>query len=181
MWDLISAGWGALQQGLFESLVEPLVFALGLGNRMEDAFNGTGWLLVGLLQLLVMLAVIAPLERWRPAEPVRDRAAIRVDIAYTLIHRLGLFRVALSFPGFDDQGQWAAFDELHQVVGLGGPGEHVVNGDDVFVCQVGGDASFFEEAFAGQFPVEHLLVQNFDGDGSFQAELSCFPDGAHAS
>ncbi len=97
MWEALSVGWGSLQQGLFEWLVEPLVFALGLGNRVEDAFNGTGWLLVGCLQLLVMLLVIAPLQRWRPAEPVRDRAAIRVDIVYTLIHRLGLFRIALFF------------------------------------------------------------------------------------
>jgi sterol desaturase/sphingolipid hydroxylase (fatty acid hydroxylase superfamily) len=35
------------------------------------------------------------LERWRPVEPVTDRAAVRTDIVYTLIHRLGLFRVLL--------------------------------------------------------------------------------------
>jgi hypothetical protein len=33
--------------------------------------------------------VIGALERWRPVEPVTDRAAVRVDILYTLIHRLG--------------------------------------------------------------------------------------------
>jgi sterol desaturase/sphingolipid hydroxylase (fatty acid hydroxylase superfamily) len=36
-----------------------------------------------------MLTVFAALERWRPVEPVTDRAAVRVDIVYTLIHRLG--------------------------------------------------------------------------------------------
>jgi len=50
---------------------------------------------VGLLQIAVMLVVIGALERWRPVEPVTDRAAVRVDVLYTLIHRLGLFRVAL--------------------------------------------------------------------------------------
>jgi hypothetical protein len=44
-----------------------------------------------------MVAVIVPLQRWRPVEPVVDRQAIRVDILYTLIHRLGLFRLALFF------------------------------------------------------------------------------------
>jgi sterol desaturase/sphingolipid hydroxylase (fatty acid hydroxylase superfamily) len=38
-------------------------------------------------------------------EPVTDRATIRTDILYTLIHRLGLFRIALFFtldPWFDE-------------------------------------------------------------------------------
>ena len=83
------------QQALFESLVQPLAFALGLGNVVEDAFGATGWLLVGLLQLLVMLLVFRALERWWPVEPVTDRAAVRVDVIYTLIHRLGLFRLVL--------------------------------------------------------------------------------------
>ncbi|WP_404299946.1 sterol desaturase family protein [Alicycliphilus denitrificans] len=87
----------AAQQWLFEAVVQPLLFALGLASVLEDAYAATGWLLVGLLQLLVMLLVIAPLERWRPVEPVRDRAAVRVDMLYTLIHRLGLFRLALFF------------------------------------------------------------------------------------
>ena len=85
------------QQALFEAAVQPLLFSLGFGNLLEDGFDATGWLLVGLLQLAVMLAVIAPLERWRPVEPVVDRQAVRVDVLYTLLHRLGLFRVALFF------------------------------------------------------------------------------------
>ncbi|WP_430422233.1 sterol desaturase family protein [Methylibium petroleiphilum] len=85
------------QQALFEAVVQPLLFSLGFGNLLEDGFDATGWLLVGLLQLAVMLAVIAPLERWRPVEPVVDRRAVRVDVLYTLLHRLGLFRVALFF------------------------------------------------------------------------------------
>jgi sterol desaturase/sphingolipid hydroxylase (fatty acid hydroxylase superfamily) len=62
------------------------------------------------------VAVIGPLQRWRPAEPVTDRAAVRIDIGYTLIHRLGLFRVALFFltqPLFD-----ALFGTL-SVAGIG--------------------------------------------------------------
>lgn len=103
--DFFVDAFGAVHQWLFETLVQPLVFAIGLGNRLEDAHSGTGWLLVGLLQLAVMLAVIAPLQRWRPVEPVRDRAAIRVDVVYTLIHRLGLVRLVLFFtlmPLLDD-------------------------------------------------------------------------------
>ncbi len=85
------------QQWLFEAVVQPVLFALGQASVLEDAYDATGWLLVGLLQLLVMLLVIYPLERWRPVEPLRDRAAVRVDVIYTLIHRLGLFRLVLFF------------------------------------------------------------------------------------
>ena len=85
------------QLWLFEALVQPLVFGIGMGHLLEDAFNATGWLLVGLVQLALMLAILVPLERWRPVEPVHDRAAIRTDILYTLLHRLGLFRLALFF------------------------------------------------------------------------------------
>ncbi|RYF63295.1 MAG: sterol desaturase family protein, partial [Comamonadaceae bacterium] len=105
MFDRLADAFGWMQQAMFESLIQPLVYALGLGGWAEDAFDATGWLLVGLLQIAVMLAVIAPLQRWRPAEPVHDRQAIRTDILYTLIHRLGLFRLGLFFlvtPLFDD-------------------------------------------------------------------------------
>ena len=97
--------FASCQQWLFETVVQPLVYGIGLGGYVEDAFDATGWLLVGLIQIAVLLAVIGPLQRWRPAEPVVDRRAIRTDVLYTLIHRLGLFRLALFFtlqPFFDD-------------------------------------------------------------------------------
>jgi sterol desaturase/sphingolipid hydroxylase (fatty acid hydroxylase superfamily) len=102
--DLLEQIFSDAQQWLFEAAVAPLMFASGLGNLLEDGYRATGWLLVGLLQLSIMLAVFVPLQRWRPVEPLTDRAAVRTDIVYTLVHRLGLFRVALFFavePLFD--------------------------------------------------------------------------------
>ncbi|MFN4005417.1 MAG: sterol desaturase family protein [Hylemonella sp.] len=95
--DTVLNAFDAAQQWLYETAVQPLAYLLGLGSRLDDAYDGTGWLLVGLLQLLVLLLVIAPLQRWRPVEPLTDRAAVRVDVLYTLIHRLGLFRLAVYF------------------------------------------------------------------------------------
>jgi len=89
--------FGLVQQGLFEQLVQPLMFALGLGHLLEDGYRGTGWLLVGGLQIVVLVTVIGTLQRWRPVEPVTDRHAVRVDVLYTLVHRLGLFRLAMFF------------------------------------------------------------------------------------
>ncbi len=92
-----SDAFSSLQQTLFEGVIQPLLFGLGMGAVLEDGYVATGWLLVGLLQLLVLLAIIGPLQRWRPVEPITDRATIRTDVLYTLIHRLGLFRLVLFF------------------------------------------------------------------------------------
>jgi sterol desaturase/sphingolipid hydroxylase (fatty acid hydroxylase superfamily) len=101
--------FGQAQQWLFEQVIQPVMFALGWANLLEDGYDATGWLLAGLLQIVVMVTLFRALERWRPVEAVTDRAAVRVDILYTLIHRLGLFRVALFFtlaPGFDTLFGW---------------------------------------------------------------------------
>lgn len=111
VWETLSQWFGQAQQGLYEGVVQPVLYYAGMASLMEDAFEASGWLLVGLLQLLVLVLVIAPLQRWRPVEAVTDRRAIRVDMLYTLVHRLGLFRVALFFstePLWND-----LFGQLH--------------------------------------------------------------------
>ena len=89
--------FAAAQQWLFESLIEPTAFALGLGNLLEDGFVAAGWVLVGLLQVATLLLLIGPAQRRWPVEAVQDRAAVRVDVLYTLLHRLGLFKLAMFF------------------------------------------------------------------------------------
>ena len=98
--------FGDAQQALFECLLQPLMFHLGLGNLLAEGYRATGWLLVGVLEIAIMLTLMRALERWRPAEPVTDRASVRTDIVYTLIHRLGLFRV-LMFFSIDPLWDWA--------------------------------------------------------------------------
>lgn len=87
----------SLQSWLFEAAVQPLMFHAGLGNLLEQGYRATGWLLVGVLQIVLMLTLFRALERWRPVEPVNDRRAVRTDIVYTLLHRLGLVRLLLFF------------------------------------------------------------------------------------
>ena len=103
--NTVTLAFATAQQWLYESIFQPLLFKLGFGNLLEDGYAATGWLLVGLLQIAVLVLVIGPLQRWKPVEPVTDRATVGTDILYTLIHRLGLFRVALFFaidPLLDD-------------------------------------------------------------------------------
>ncbi|MBL8330218.1 MAG: sterol desaturase family protein [Rubrivivax sp.] len=97
MLDSLVDLFGRLQLAVFEGLVQPLLYHLGMGNLVEDAFNGTGWVLMGLLQLLVILTLFRALEAWRPVEAVTDRAAIRTDVLYSVIHRLGLFKLVMFF------------------------------------------------------------------------------------
>jgi sterol desaturase/sphingolipid hydroxylase (fatty acid hydroxylase superfamily) len=84
------------QRALFEPLA-PLLFEWGWGHMLEDAYAACGWFMMGLLQVTLMLLVITPLQRWRPLEPLADRGAVRGDVIYTLVHRLGLFRLGLFF------------------------------------------------------------------------------------
>ena len=85
------------QQWLFETAVQPIMYGVGIGGLLEDGFTATGWFLVGLIQLVVLILIIAPLQKFKPVEPISDRPTIRADILYTLIHRLGFFRLALFF------------------------------------------------------------------------------------
>lgn len=105
------------QQSLFEALVQPLVVALGLAHLLEQAYAATGWLLVGLVQIGLMVLLLAPAQRWWPVESVRDRAAIRCDVVYTLIHRLGLFRLALFFTIDPLWDELLAYARLHNFSG----------------------------------------------------------------
>ena len=86
-----------VQQWLFETFVQPAAFALGAGNLLEDGYAATGWLVVGLLQIAVLVLVLGPAQRRWPAEAVTDRHAIRVDVLYTLLHRLGIFKLMMFF------------------------------------------------------------------------------------
>ncbi|MDB5889721.1 MAG: fatty acid hydroxylase family protein, partial [Polaromonas sp.] len=102
--DWITDLFSSAQGWLFDAVVQPVMFGLGMANLLEDGYAATAWFLAGCLQVLVLLLVIGPLQRWRPVEPVTDRATVRTDVLYTLLHRLGLFRLLLFFtlePWFD--------------------------------------------------------------------------------
>ena len=78
------AGW------LQEHAVIPLLYQLDL-MQWEDI--GYGWALFavyGVAQVAITLAICLPLERWRPVERWPDAKAVTIDIAYTLVNRIGV-------------------------------------------------------------------------------------------
>jgi sterol desaturase/sphingolipid hydroxylase (fatty acid hydroxylase superfamily) len=89
--------FAALQGWLFETVVQPLMFVCGLGEYIEDAFDGVEWFLTGACELAALYLVLRPLEALIPAAPMTDRSARRNDFIYTLVHRLGLFGMAVFF------------------------------------------------------------------------------------
>jgi len=50
--DWLTDLFSSLQGWFFETVVQPFVYAIGLGGWTEDAFDATGWLLVGLIQIV---------------------------------------------------------------------------------------------------------------------------------
>ncbi|WP_050462699.1 sterol desaturase family protein [Herbaspirillum autotrophicum] len=91
--DLFSAaqGW------LFETVVQPLVFQLDLGEYVEEAFTGTEWFLVGVCELAILFVILRPLEAMIPVHAITDKRARWNDFIYTALHRLGAFSILVFF------------------------------------------------------------------------------------
>ncbi len=95
---------GALQTLVFEWAVQPALFALGAMDLAEKMFDATEWLILGAIEILVLVAILRPLEAWRPVEIWQDRDGVGIDVIYTLLGRLGVLPLAtflLLSPGFD--------------------------------------------------------------------------------
>lgn len=109
-WFSDAHGW------LFQSVVQPLLFALDLGEVVEEAFDGTEWFMIGLLELMLIFLILRPLEAWIPVKRNLDPSARINDFIYTCVHRLGFFTLGVFFlldPLFD------AFTSELRLLGIG--------------------------------------------------------------
>lgn len=86
-----------VHQYLFEALVQPLLYRLGLMNLDELAYEGTHLLLIGAIEMVVLYALLKPLEMWRPVEVWPNRKETRVDVLYTILGRFGVLPVLFFF------------------------------------------------------------------------------------
>ncbi len=90
----------AQAQGMiFEWVVQPALYQLGLMDWADDAFDGVEFALFGALAIVLAYVLLRPLEIWRPVEPRAkrwsERRAVRTDIVYTLVNRIGLVPMIL--------------------------------------------------------------------------------------
>lgn len=97
MIEQLNSVFAAVQGWLFQSVVLPLMYLLGLGAWTEDAFNGTEWFMIGVIELALLYLLLRPLEAWIPVQPQLAPGARRIDFLYTCIHRLGIFTLAVFF------------------------------------------------------------------------------------
>ncbi|MFZ6778151.1 sterol desaturase family protein [Undibacterium sp. Ji83W] len=86
-----------LQAWIFETIVQPAMFNLGLGEFVEDSYEGVEWFMLGILQLIVLFIILRPLESWIPVHEIKNRYARWNDFIYTALHRLGAFSILVFF------------------------------------------------------------------------------------
>lgn len=84
-----------LQGWLLDRLAQPALLTLGLGSHIEAAFEGIEFFLLGVLQIGLAYVLLRPLEALRPVELWPDRRAVRTDILYSLLDRLGIIRLGI--------------------------------------------------------------------------------------
>lgn len=105
----------ATQGWLFDSLVQPALFALGLASYVEMGFEGIEFVLIGILELAIAYSIMRPLEALWPAERWSGRKAVRVDVLYTVLNRLGVIPLAvfaLLAPAFMALDGWLRFHDM---------------------------------------------------------------------
>ncbi len=97
MFHLISSSLdsfvSALQTLLYVDVVQPLLFHFNLMDYDEDTYDSLYWVIVGVLEVLAMYAILRPLEALRPVEQWENRKAVRVDVIYTWIAKLGILNL----------------------------------------------------------------------------------------
>lgn len=84
-----------IRASIHEAWLIPALYDLGLMAWEEEAFDWLGFALLGLVQIAVCIALCGGLELWRPVERWKDSAAVRTDILYTLLIRLGILPLAV--------------------------------------------------------------------------------------
>ena len=89
MLHMLATLFTTIHAWLFETLVQPALYQLGLMGYAESAFEALEATLYGLIEIGLMLLLLRPLETWRPVERWPDRKALRIDVLYTFLHRLG--------------------------------------------------------------------------------------------
>ena len=88
--EALAQAFAAVQGWLFETAVQPLIFRLDLMAFVEEAYDAVGTVLIGAIEIGVLCALLKPLEAWRPIEQWQERKAVRADVIYTWLHRVGV-------------------------------------------------------------------------------------------
>ncbi len=116
MIDALIQGFVAVQSWLFEQWLQPLTFKLELMAYAEDVYDGLGVVMLGVLEIAVLFLLLRPLEAWRPVERRREMRAIRADVIYTWLNRLGVLPLLIFFVLVVPVDELDAWLRMHDIV-----------------------------------------------------------------
>ena len=113
--NFVTEQFAVLHAHVFETGVLPVVHALGLGGYAEQAFDGTEFFLVGAIEITLLAIFLGAAERWRPVEVQTDVQSKKIDMFYTMLHRLGFVPLALFLvmtPFIDSLDAWMRMENF---------------------------------------------------------------------
>jgi len=88
--------YASLQEWMMQQVVLPILYMVGGMGYADDSIVALDWFLLGLIQLAIITFILRPLEMKDVSLGSKDfRKYVLVDIFYTLIHRLGVFKLVL--------------------------------------------------------------------------------------
>jgi sterol desaturase/sphingolipid hydroxylase (fatty acid hydroxylase superfamily) len=92
--------YGNIQEWLMQHVVLPLLYLTDGMGYADDAITALDWFMFGVIQLLIIAFFLRPLEAKQSlvgSGQGGQEKLVAVDIIYTFIHRIGLFRLGLFF------------------------------------------------------------------------------------
>jgi sterol desaturase/sphingolipid hydroxylase (fatty acid hydroxylase superfamily) len=109
--------WIDTQAWIFDKLVGPSLYHLGLMEWYEPAFNAVEFVMLGVVQIAVIGLVLRLVERRWPLEAGDDRL-MGVDRVYTVLNKLGIVPLVVFIAAYPITNQ---IERLVRVWGLSPP------------------------------------------------------------
>lgn len=94
MRDLIDI-WVGCQAWIFETVVAPVLFELGLMEWYEPAFGAVEIVMLGVVQILIIALGMRFFEKRWPLERTANDDLVAVDRVYTILNKLGIVPLAV--------------------------------------------------------------------------------------
>ncbi len=114
--DTLTQAFAAVQGWIFEVAVQPVIFDLGLMAYVEDAHQAVATVMIGVIEIGALCLLFKPLEKWRPVEQWQERKAIRSDVIYTWLHRLGVLPLVIFLLLVIPVNEFDAWLRMHDMV-----------------------------------------------------------------
>ena len=115
MIDALKQEFVSAQSWLFEQTLQPLLYTLELMPYAESVYDGLGVAMLGVLEIAVLCLLLKPLEAWRPVERWNETRAVRADVIYTWLSRLGVLPLLIFFAlviPVDELDSWLRMNDI---------------------------------------------------------------------